>query len=125
EARSWCVRVWTQTIERFRCERVFREGAENSTRGGCAPRSVGVEGLLAGAREHHHYARKAVERAVRLGRLPKTALEKPLQPVQNSPAAVCGFCILEFADYAFIFVVRTNPEPKIATVVKSCQRTEA
>ena len=38
---------------------------------------IGVEGLLAGAREHHHYARKAVERAVRLGRLPKTALEKP------------------------------------------------
>ena len=36
---------------------------------------IGVEGLLAGAREHHHYARKAVERAVRLGRLPKTALE--------------------------------------------------
>jgi hypothetical protein len=45
---------------------------------------IGVEGLLAGVREHHHYARKAVERAVRLGRLPKTALEKtpdaPLQP---------------------------------------------
>src|SRR5664279_2174983 len=45
---------------------------------------IGVEGLLAGAREHHHYARKAVERAVRLGRLPETALEKtpspPLQP---------------------------------------------
>ena len=45
---------------------------------------IGVEGLLAGAREHHHYARKAVERAVRLGRLPKSALEKPpgstLQP---------------------------------------------
>ena len=45
---------------------------------------IGVEGLLAGAREHHYYARKAVERAVRLGRLPKTALEKtpgaPLQP---------------------------------------------
>jgi hypothetical protein len=37
---------------------------------------IGVEGLLAGAREHHHYARKAVERAFRLGRLPKTALEK-------------------------------------------------
>jgi len=31
---------------------------------------IGIEGLLAGAREHHHYARKAVERAVRLGRLP-------------------------------------------------------
>ena len=45
---------------------------------------IGVEGLLAGAREHHHYARRAVERAGRLGRLPKTALEKmpapPLQP---------------------------------------------
>jgi hypothetical protein len=38
---------------------------------------IGVEGLLAGAREHHHYARKAVERAIRLGRLPKSALEKP------------------------------------------------
>jgi hypothetical protein len=37
---------------------------------------IGVEGLLAGAREHHYYARKAVERAVRLGRLPETALEK-------------------------------------------------
>jgi hypothetical protein len=37
---------------------------------------LGVEGLLAGAREHHFYARKAVERAVRLKRLPKTALEK-------------------------------------------------
>jgi hypothetical protein len=45
---------------------------------------IGAEGLLAGAREHHHYARQAVERAVRLGRLPKSALEKspapPLQP---------------------------------------------
>jgi hypothetical protein len=37
---------------------------------------IGVEGLLAGAREHHFYARKAIERAVRLGRLPKTALER-------------------------------------------------
>jgi hypothetical protein len=37
---------------------------------------IGVEGLLAGVREHRHYARKAVERAVRLGRLPKTALEE-------------------------------------------------
>jgi len=36
---------------------------------------IGVEGLLAGAKEHHFYARKAVERAVRLGRLPATALE--------------------------------------------------
>lgn len=46
---------------------------------------IGVEGLLAGVREHHRYARKAVERAVRLGRLPRTALEEtpgsPLQPV--------------------------------------------
>ena len=37
---------------------------------------IGAEGLLAGAREHHFYARQAVERAVRLGRLPRTALEK-------------------------------------------------
>jgi len=37
---------------------------------------IGVDGLLAGAREHRFYARKAVERAVRLGRLPKTALEE-------------------------------------------------
>jgi hypothetical protein len=37
---------------------------------------IGVEGLLAGVREHPHYARKAVERAVRLGRLPETVLEK-------------------------------------------------
>ena len=36
---------------------------------------IGAEGLLAGAREHHYYARQAVERAVRLGRLPRTALE--------------------------------------------------
>ncbi|HIG29590.1 MAG TPA: DUF2442 domain-containing protein [Verrucomicrobiales bacterium] len=36
---------------------------------------IGVEGLLVGAVEHHHYARKAVERAVRLGRLPASALE--------------------------------------------------
>ena len=36
---------------------------------------IGAEGLLAGAREHH-YARKAVERAVRLGRVPASALEK-------------------------------------------------
>jgi hypothetical protein len=36
---------------------------------------IGAEGLLAGASEHHHYARKAVERAVRLGRLPASALE--------------------------------------------------
>ena len=38
---------------------------------------IGAEGLLAGAREHHYYARQAVERAVRLGRLPRTALESP------------------------------------------------
>src|SRR5580700_11426353 len=37
---------------------------------------IGVEGLLAGAREHPHYAKKALERAVRLGRLPETILEK-------------------------------------------------
>jgi hypothetical protein len=43
---------------------------------------IGVEGLLTGAREHHYYARKAVERAARLGRLPKTALEKS----SSSPA---------------------------------------
>jgi hypothetical protein len=36
---------------------------------------IGAEGLLSGAAEHHHYARKAVERAVRLGRLPASALE--------------------------------------------------
>jgi len=50
---------------------------------------IGVEGLLAGAREHHHYAREAVERAVRLGHLPKTALDKtpapPLQPAYTIP----------------------------------------
>ena len=37
---------------------------------------IGVEGLLAGAREHPQYARKAVARAVRLGRLPETSLER-------------------------------------------------
>ncbi len=37
---------------------------------------IGADGLLAGVREHHFYARKAVERAVQLGRLPKTALEE-------------------------------------------------
>jgi hypothetical protein len=37
---------------------------------------IGVEGLLAEAREHPHFARQAVERAVRLGRLPETAREK-------------------------------------------------
>ncbi len=36
---------------------------------------IGAEGILAGAREHPFYARQAVERAVRLGRLPKAALE--------------------------------------------------
>lgn len=41
---------------------------------------IGAEGLLAGAREHHHYARQAVERAVRFGRLPATALETPRSP---------------------------------------------
>ena len=45
---------------------------------------IGAEGLLAGAPEHHFYARKAVERAVRLGRLPKTALERsPPAPFQS------------------------------------------
>jgi len=42
---------------------------------------IGVDGLLAGAREHHFYARKAVERAIFLGRLPKTALDNQSQPV--------------------------------------------
>jgi hypothetical protein len=37
---------------------------------------IGVEGLLAGAREHSHYARKAVERAVGLGRLTEPHLQK-------------------------------------------------
>jgi hypothetical protein len=46
---------------------------------------IGVEGLLTGAREHHHYARKAVERAVRLGRLSKTALEESA-PSKLQPA---------------------------------------
>jgi hypothetical protein len=36
---------------------------------------IGAEGLLKGAAEHSFYARKAVERAVRLGRLPSSALE--------------------------------------------------
>jgi hypothetical protein len=36
---------------------------------------IGAEGLLAGVSEHHFYARKAVERAVRLGRLPTSALK--------------------------------------------------
>jgi hypothetical protein len=45
---------------------------------------IGAEGLLAGALEHHFYARKAVERAVHLGRLPKTALERsPPAPFQS------------------------------------------
>src|SRR5438093_97704 len=46
---------------------------------------IGVEGLLSGAREHHFYARKAVERAVQLGRLPKTALEKPRDALIETP----------------------------------------
>lgn len=45
---------------------------------------IGVEGLLAGAREHHFYARKAVERAVRLKRLSKTALEKLSGKLQSA-----------------------------------------
>jgi hypothetical protein len=36
---------------------------------------IGVEGLVEGAPEHHYYARKAIERAVRIGRLPATALD--------------------------------------------------
>ena len=36
---------------------------------------IGAEGLLAGAGEHPYYARKSVERAVRMGRLPVSALE--------------------------------------------------
>src|SRR5688572_22335513 len=36
---------------------------------------IGSEGLLAGASEHHFYARKAIERAVRLGRVAASALE--------------------------------------------------
>lgn len=35
---------------------------------------IGADGLLAGAREHPHYARKALERAVRLGRVPESRL---------------------------------------------------
>jgi Protein of unknown function (DUF2442) len=45
---------------------------------------IGAEGLLAGAREHHHYARTAVERAVRLGRFPQTALEETDAPTAPS-----------------------------------------
>ena len=36
---------------------------------------IGVAGLLAGAGEHPYFARKSVERAVRMGRLPASALE--------------------------------------------------
>jgi len=39
---------------------------------------------FAGAREHHFYARKAVERAVKLGRLPKSALETVKPPMQTA-----------------------------------------
>src|ERR1035437_8407084 len=46
---------------------------------------IGVGGLRPGAREHPLSARQAVERAVRLGRLPKTALEKPAgAPLQTA-----------------------------------------
>src|SRR5437867_12712526 len=41
---------------------------------------IGAEGLLAGAREHSFYARKAVERAVSQGRLPRTALAEAAVP---------------------------------------------
>jgi hypothetical protein len=37
---------------------------------------IGVQGLLAGAREHPYYAKGAVARAVRLGRLPETVPDK-------------------------------------------------
>ena len=37
---------------------------------------IGSQGLLAGAREHHHYARKAVERAVQRGQLRGSSLEE-------------------------------------------------
>lgn len=48
---------------------------------------IGAEGLLAGAREHHYYARRAVERAVRLGRLPKSALEEAATtPARSNPS---------------------------------------
>ncbi len=46
---------------------------------------IGAEGLLAGAREHHYYARRAVERAVRLGRLPQSALEEAPEPLTKTP----------------------------------------
>jgi hypothetical protein len=46
---------------------------------------IGAEGLLAGAGEHHYYARQAVERAVRLGRLPGTALEKTTASIAVKP----------------------------------------
>ena len=36
---------------------------------------IGAEGLLAGAGEHPYYARKSEERAVRMGRLPASALK--------------------------------------------------
>ena len=45
---------------------------------------IGADGLLAGAREHHFYARKAVERAVRQGRLPRTALEESDTPTPQT-----------------------------------------
>jgi hypothetical protein len=47
---------------------------------------LGAEGLLAGAREHQFYARQAVERAVRLGRLPGTALEPMAAPTPAKSA---------------------------------------
>jgi hypothetical protein len=47
---------------------------------------IGVEGLLAGAREHPHYARKAMERAVRLGRLSENVLEKNHTSCTSSPS---------------------------------------
>ena len=36
---AWVQAMGTRTLDRFRCERVFREGAKNHTRGACAPRA--------------------------------------------------------------------------------------
>jgi hypothetical protein len=52
---------------------------------------IGADGLLAGAKEHHHYARQAVERAVRLGRLPKSALEKTRSHRPKQPDGLSQF----------------------------------
>ena|SRR5882724_11267019 len=39
-------------------------------------------------------------------------------------AAVWGFCILEITDDAFVFVMRADPEPKVAAIFKSCERAK-